>query len=102
MLVETDRFLDLCGGQDTLTSLNSMTVQDRPNRSAVDAEFTGEFLHRPACLVPGDQVGLLRVGEVALRLERFGRLNWPIIWVELSGGALQESKQGLTVLGNVS
>ena len=91
LLVETDRFVDLCGGQDALAAFNTVAIKNHPNRLAVDAELTSELQHVATRLVLGDQVGLFRFGEVALGLKGPGWLNVPIIRVELTRVSLQES-----------
>jgi hypothetical protein len=93
LLVETDRFVDLCGGQDALAAFNTVAIKNHPNRPAVDAELTSELQHVATRLVLGDQVGLFRFGEVALGLKGPGWLNVPIIRVELTRVALRRHCQ---------
>ena len=55
-LIQTDRLIDLGGGEDVLAPLNPVTVQDRPNRPAVKTEFFGKLPHIATRLVFRDQV----------------------------------------------
>jgi hypothetical protein len=96
VLIQTDRFINLRGGHHPLPALNSMAVQDSPDRAAVKTELLGKLPHVAARKVFGDEVGLLGVGEVSLRVEHSRCLEWLVIREQLPRVTLQEPHQGLT------
>ena len=90
LLVEVGRFIDLAGVEDVLAPLNPMAVQDRSYRSAVKAELLSKVPHIAARLVLGDEIGLLGIGDVPLRVEDFRCLERLVIWEELPRVTSQE------------
>ena len=90
LLVEVGRFIDLAGGEDVPAPLNPMAVQDRSYRSAVKAELLSKVPDIVARLVLGDEIGLLGIGDVPLRVADFRCLERLVIWEELPRVTSQE------------